>query len=94
VHPETAGEQAVSDGNVHAHARSNAACAKRARYQFGPSVDIVLRLADDGRLAGRAGGGVNARTALLGNGQHPKGIVVAQILLGGEREFLKGLRAA
>jgi hypothetical protein len=68
MHPETASEQAVSDGDVHGHAGSHSACAKRARYQFSPSVDIVLRIADDGRLTGRAGGGVNACNTLLRDG--------------------------
>ena len=46
-----------------------------------------LRVADHGRLAGGAGRGVDAHHLLARHGEHAERIVVAQVRLGGEREF-------
>src|ERR1700694_3355465 len=58
---EPAGEQAVSIGVVDHIARSRPGAGHRARHQARPGVEILLRVADHGRLAGGAGGGVQAR---------------------------------
>jgi hypothetical protein len=58
----------------------------RAGDQLGPGVDVALRVADDGRLAGRAARRVDTGDPLARHGEHPVGVVVAQVLLGRERE--------
>ena len=67
--------------------RPAAGGADRARHHLGPHLDVALGVADDGRLAGRAGRGVHAHDLLARHGEHPEGIVGAQVLLGGEREL-------
>ena len=52
-----------------------------------PGVDIALRVADDRRLAGGATGGVNANDPVHRHGEHPKRVVLAQVVLGREGKF-------
>ena len=51
---EPAGEEPVAISVVHDHAGATAGGNDRARHQIGPGIDVVLRVADDRRLAGRA----------------------------------------
>ena len=60
VRAEAAGEEAVAVGDVDHVAGPPAGGADRARDQVGPGVDVVRRVADDGRLAGRARRGMDA----------------------------------
>ena len=74
------------------HARPPAGGADRARDEIGPDLDVALRVADDGRLARRAGGGVHAHDLLARHGEQAERIVVAQVGLRGEgklREVLE-----
>ena len=84
---QPAGEEAIAIGHVHLHARTCAAGPDRAGHHVGPGVDVALRVADDGRLAGGARRAVDPSDLVLRNGEHAEGIVVAQIGLGGEREL-------
>jgi hypothetical protein len=59
VRAEAAGEQAIAVGNVHLVALAPPA-ARIERATVGPGVDVVLRVADHGRLAGGAAGGMQA----------------------------------
>ena len=52
-----------------------------------PGLDVGLGVADHGRLAGRAGGGVHAHDLLARHGEQPERIVGAQVGLGGEGEL-------
>ena len=52
-----------------------------------PVVDVGLRIADDGRLAGGAARGVDARHFLHRHRHHLEGIALAKILFRGEGEF-------
>ena len=54
MRPEPAGEQAVAVGDVDLVPRPPAGGANRARHHMGPDVDVVLRIAHHGRLAGGA----------------------------------------
>ena len=65
-------------------ARTATGGVDRAGNQIGPGVDVLLRVADDGRLAGRAAGGVDANHLFARYRKHAVGVVVTQILLGGE----------
>ena len=49
-------------------------------------VEVVLGIADHGRLAGGARRGVDAHDLLRGIGEHAERVVVAQVVLGGEGE--------
>ncbi|MCY1437498.1 hypothetical protein D9M71_536620 [compost metagenome] len=84
---QAAGEQAVAVGDVHLVTLAAAGGADRARHHVGPGVDVVLRVADHGRLAGGAAGGVQARDLFHGHGEHAVGVVVAQVVLAGEGEL-------
>ena len=61
VRAEAAGEEAVAVRDVHDVAGAAAGGADRARHHGRPRVDVVARVADDGRLAGRARRRVDAR---------------------------------
>ena len=86
VRAEAAGEEAVAVGHVHDVAGAAAGGADRARDERRPHVDVGLRVADHGGLARRTRRRVHADDALARHGEHAERIVVAQILLGGERE--------
>ena len=58
--------------------------AQRAGHDAGPGVDVVLRVADHRRFAGRAAGGVDAHDVVHGHGEHAERVGLAQVLLGGE----------
>ncbi len=73
--------------------RPPAARIERA-MTIGPDVDVALGVGDDGRLAGRAGGGVDARDPVVRHGDHAERIGVAQIGLGGEGELRQILERA
>jgi hypothetical protein len=87
VRAQAAREQAVAVGDVDHVAGTAAGRADRARHQVGPGVDVALRVADHGRLAGGAARCVHAHHLLARHGKQAERVVVAQGLLGGEREF-------
>ena len=73
VRAEAAGEQAVAVGDMDCHAGPPARRADRARDDMRPGVDVLCRVADHGRLAGRAGRGVDARELVRGTANKPNG---------------------
>jgi len=83
---EAAGEQAVAIGDVGDVPLAAAAGVDRTGHQLAPPVDVGLRVADHRRLAGRPARGVDAHHFLARHGEHPVRVVVAQVLLVGERE--------
>jgi len=87
VEAQPAGEQAVAVGVVQQVARPAAGGEDRARHDVRPHVEVGLRVADDGGLAGGAAGGVQAGDPLARHGEQAEGIGLAQVLLGGVREF-------
>ena len=89
MHAEPAGEQAIAIGVVDDHAGAAARGADRARHHLRPHVDIGLGIADHDRLAGGAGGGVDADQFFARHREHVERVVVAQVGLRGEREFRK-----
>ena len=84
---EAAGEQAVAVGDMHDVAGPAARGADRAGDEIAPVVDVAAGVADDGRLAGGAGGSVQAHDLLARRGEHAEGIGIAQVALHREREF-------
>ena len=79
VRAEPTGEQAVSVGDVHLHARPPARCTDRTGHHVGPHRDVVGGVADDGRLACSAGRGVYTRELVLRHGEHAERVVRAQV---------------
>ena len=90
---EAAGEQAVAVGDVDAHARPAAAGADRARHHLGPDIEVGLRVADHGRLAGRAAAGMDAGDPLARHGEHAERVLRPQVGFGGERETAEVIEA-
>lgn len=84
VDAESAGEQPVSVGVVHHLSALAAGTEDGPRDEAAPPIEIAHRVPDDGRQAGRARGGVDARDLLLRDRDEPERVVVAQILLGRE----------
>ena len=84
---QAAGEQAIAIGNLHLVAASAACRTDGASDDIGPGVDVILGVADHGRFACGAAGGMQAHNVLRRHGEHAVGVVVAQVGLGGERQF-------
>jgi hypothetical protein len=87
VGAETAGEQAVTVADMHHVAASAAGGVDRARHQRRPHVDIVLRVADNRRLSGRARRCMHAHDLVARHGKHLERVVLAQVVLGRERKL-------
>ena len=87
VHAEAAGEQPVAERLVHLHAAPAAARVDAARADIGPGLDVALRVADHGRLAGGAGRRMDAHDLVHRHREHAVGIIRAQVVLGGERKL-------
>ena len=94
VRPEPAGEEPVAVGDVDAVARAAAGGADRARDHVRPGVDVPARVPDDGRLPGRAAGGVDPHDPVERHGEHAERVALAQLGLGREREPREVLEAA
>ena len=87
VRAQAAGEETVAVGHVDHVAASSAGRMDGTGDEVGPGVDVVLRVADDGRLAGRARRRVDADHLFARHGEHAERVVGPQILLGREREL-------
>ena len=86
VEAEAAGEQAVAVGVVDEHPGADAGHRHRARHELGPRLEVGARVADYGRLAVAAARGLDAHDLLARNGEQPERIVLAQVVLLGERD--------
>ena len=82
--PQAPGEQTVT-GHVLEHIiTAYAYHVQAAGHEISPAVDIVLRMADGHRTARGSTGAVHAHDLAARHAQKPRGILVPQILLGGE----------
>ncbi len=84
VKPQAAGEQAVAVGHVQHVAGAGAGRDHDPGHHLAPHVEVAGRVADDGRLALRARGGVHAGQLAGGHGTEAEGIVLAQVALAHE----------
>ena len=84
---QAAGEQAVAVADLDDVAAPQAAGRERPGQRGGPAVDVAPGVADDRRLARRARRYVVPHDLVQRRGEHLRGIVVAQVLLEGERQF-------
>jgi hypothetical protein len=65
-----------------------APAARRLRaINWAPGVQVLGDVADDGGLAGGAGGGVDAGDAFAGYGEHAERVMAAQVFFGGELQL-------
>jgi hypothetical protein len=83
---EAAGEQAVAEGDLDDVVLGDPGGGDHPGHQVGPGLDIVAGVADHGRLTGGAGRGMDPDHVTQGHGEQAVGVVVAQILLDGERQ--------
>ena len=60
VQAEAAGEEPVAVRHLQDVVGRSPAASQRAGHSLRPDVDVLLRVADHGRLAGRAGRGVDS----------------------------------
>ena len=86
VRAQPAGEQAVTMRDMNDVRTAGASGTQRAGHDVGPVVDVIARVANDGRLAGRAARGVDADDVVERHREHAVRIGFAQVLLGGEGE--------
>ena len=84
---QTAGEHAVAGRVLEDVSLAQSDHIEAAGYGVGPFVKVVLCVQDDGGSAGGTAGRMEAYDLFQRNGRESEGIVVAQILLGGKREF-------
>jgi hypothetical protein len=83
---EAAGEQPVAVGIVKHVARPSAHAGDGPRHQIGPELEIGAGVADHGRLAGGAGGGMQPDELLARHREQAERVGVAQIGLDRKRE--------
>jgi len=86
VKAEPAREQPVAVGVVDDGAWPDAGHREAAGHDMGPRLEIGGGIADDGRLAPRPAGGVDADELLARHGEQPEGVVLAQLALRAERQ--------
>ena len=89
VRAKTAREEAVTITYLNDIVFRRTAADEGAGHGFSPDVDILFRIADDSRLAGRSAGGMDTDDVLLRDGEEAEGIVVAKIGLDGRRKLCK-----
>ena len=87
VHAEAAREEAVAVGDLHDGLGRAAGALEGPGRAFGPDVEVALRARRDGRLAGGAGGGVDAHDVAQGRAQHAEGVLVAEVFLDREGQL-------
>ena len=86
---QTACEQAVTVAHVADVVLAAVGVLDAAGKAVAPDVDVMLGVAAHRGNAGGAGGHVNLAHVLHGHGEHAVGVVVAQVLLGGEGGLLQ-----
>ena len=87
VRTQPTSKQAVTIGNMN-FVFGRAPCrTQRTRYNIGPVINIVLRIADNCRFTCGSRRSMNAHHLFHWHGKGVKGIVVAQILFGGTGKF-------
>ena len=86
VGAEPAGEEPVAERHVKRVPRPHAGHVERPGDQLRPGLEVARRVADHGRLSGGAARRVHADQLVPRHGEEAEGVVVAQILLGGEGE--------
>jgi hypothetical protein len=63
-----------------------APCHEGSRHEFGPGLDVPGCVAHHGWLPSGTRGGVDSNYIVHGHREHPKGVVVPQIVFVGKRQ--------
>ena len=87
VRSQAAREEPIAISHMHQIAGPSAGSAYRPCHQVRPRIDVLQGIAHHSRLSSCAGRCMDTRHLLTRYCEHAKGIVGAQVLLGGEWEF-------
>ena len=79
-----AGEQAIAADVLEHVLRTSAGGVQRPGDEVRPGSQVVARMEDHGRVAGRAAGAMQANELVPGHGQKAVGVAAAQVLFVGE----------
>ena len=88
MQPQAAGEQAVAKGDLDDVVAGDAAGGDDAGHEIGPVFNVLFGIGAHRGLARGARRGVDADDVLHGNSQHAEGVVVPDVILGGEGDVL------
>ena len=83
---EPSGEQAVAKGDLNDVILGHSGAGKDAGHQIGPVFYVVAAVTDDRGQARGSGGRMHPDHIPERHGKEPVGVVIAQILLDGERQ--------
>ena len=86
--PQGPGEQAVAEADLDDVLLGDANGGDQAGHKVRPVVDVLFCVGPHRGLARGAGAGVDAHDVLHGHGQHAEGVVVPDVVLGGEGDVL------
>src|SRR6266545_4045297 len=86
VEAEATGEEAVAERDVDEVLFPQAPREKEARDEPGPGLEVLPRVGDEGRAAGRAGGAVDAGDLRARHREQAERVVPAQVVLHRERQ--------
>jgi hypothetical protein len=86
---EAAREQPITISVMNDVARQRACAGERARHEIGPAFEVFPGIADHRRLAGCAGGGMQAAQILARDGKHAERVIVPEIRFGCEGKARK-----
>ena len=84
---QTSGKQAVSVTYRERIFTGHAVCRKATRHHFRPYRQVFARISYNRRIARCARRSMHPHDFRFGGSHQPVGIIVAQVLLGGERQF-------
>ncbi|GAF26231.1 acyl-CoA synthetases (AMP-forming)/AMP-acid ligases II [Moorella thermoacetica Y72] len=93
VDSQAAGKEAIPVGVLNDIMPGGAAADEGPGHEFGPDVDVVAGVTNHRRFTGSARGGVDTYDLAHGHGEHAVGVVIPQILFGGERQSLQVVQA-
>ena len=87
MHAQTAGEQAVTVGDLDERLLAGPGRRQGAGHDFRPDAEVAAGVADDRMFAGGAAGRVQPDDFRRRDREQPVRIVVAHVLLSDERQF-------
>ena len=92
VETKTAGEHAITEGDLADVVRCDPGCRGQSGTAIRPDCHVIAGVADDDRLACRAGRRMISHNRPRILGKHPRRVIVTQIVLDRERDPLKILQ--
>ena len=89
VEAEAAGEKPVAERDLDRVVGRDARRGQKPRDELGPCLEVLLGVAYHGGLAGRAGRAVDAHDVALGDREEAEGVLLAEVVLGGEGDLFE-----